>query len=256
VPITHNNYVHDGLVYQSNYTSGLRVFDTAPIADGDLEPVGFFDTFPAYDAPTFEGTWSNYPFFESGTIAVSGIDEGLFLLRLVEEEVEVPALEVVLTCEDCPVRTRAGDEGTAALLVTGEGTYELAVDGAPDGWDVTVDPEPVEADGAATLTVVVPEDERPGRRTLTVTATAVDDADVSDSTDVPVVVQGGPPQAGGGPTGQGGETSAAPSGDGDGATATAASTSSLPVLPAVALLALLVLALSAAPTLARRLSRP
>jgi choice-of-anchor B domain-containing protein len=85
--IDHNNYVHQGLVYQSNYTSGLRVLDAAFIADPDrprLEPRAFFDTYPWSGDPTFDGTWSNYPFFESGTIAVSGIDEGLFLLRLAD----------------------------------------------------------------------------------------------------------------------------------------------------------------------------
>jgi hypothetical protein len=46
--------------------------------------VAFFDTYPFSDDPTFDGTWSNYPYFESGTIAVSGIGEGLFLLRLAD----------------------------------------------------------------------------------------------------------------------------------------------------------------------------
>ena len=85
--IDHNNYVHDGRAYQSNYTSGLRVLDVGSIDDASdprLETVAFFDTYPAHTDPTFNGTWSNYPFFESGTIAVSGIDEGLFLLRLSE----------------------------------------------------------------------------------------------------------------------------------------------------------------------------
>ena len=91
ISIDHNNYVHDGLLYQSNYTSGLRVLDTAAIGDADnprLEPLAFFDTYPAHSDPTFNGTWSNYPYFASGTIAVSGIDEGLFLLRLAPEEEE------------------------------------------------------------------------------------------------------------------------------------------------------------------------
>ena len=89
--IDHNNYVHEGRVYQSNYTSGLRVLSTESIADPDnprLEPVAFFDTFPAHTDPTFDGTWSNYPYFESGTIPVSGIGEGLFLLRLSDAEEE------------------------------------------------------------------------------------------------------------------------------------------------------------------------
>ncbi|MPZ74256.1 MAG: choice-of-anchor B family protein [Nitriliruptorales bacterium] len=90
--IDHNNYVHEGRVYQSNYTSGLRVLDATNVDDPDnprLDLVGFFDTFPWSGAPTFDGTWSNYPYFESGTIAVSGIDEGLFLVRLADDgEVE------------------------------------------------------------------------------------------------------------------------------------------------------------------------
>lgn len=87
--IDHNLYTHDGLIYQSNYTSGLRVIDSAGLygTDGGTawDEVAFFDTYPADDAATFNGTWSNYPYFDSGTIAVSGIGEGLFLLRLAED---------------------------------------------------------------------------------------------------------------------------------------------------------------------------
>ena len=44
--------------------------------------VAFFDTVPTDDDQTaFGGTWSNYPYFESGVIAVSSWNEGLFLLR-------------------------------------------------------------------------------------------------------------------------------------------------------------------------------
>ena len=80
--IDHNMYVKDGLVYQSNYAAGLRVLDTRNAAKGSLSEVAFFDTFPEHDEPEFVGTWSNYPYFPSGTIAVSGIDEGLFLLKV------------------------------------------------------------------------------------------------------------------------------------------------------------------------------
>ncbi|WP_370324013.1 choice-of-anchor B family protein [Euzebya sp.] len=83
--IDHNNYTRDGLAYQSNYTSGLRVIDLDALDDPDgprWDEVAYFDTYPADDEATFNGTWSNYPYFESGTVAVSGIGEGLFLLRL------------------------------------------------------------------------------------------------------------------------------------------------------------------------------
>ena len=79
--IDHNMYVKDGLVYQSNYAAGLRVLDTRNAAKGVLREVGFFDSFPEHDEPEFVGTWSNYPYFPSGTIAFSGIDEGLFLVK-------------------------------------------------------------------------------------------------------------------------------------------------------------------------------
>ena len=76
----HNLYIRGNLMYQSNYVSGLRILDisdpTNPVE------VGFFDTVPAgEDAPGFDGSWSNYPFFESGTIVVTSGAEGMFLLR-------------------------------------------------------------------------------------------------------------------------------------------------------------------------------
>jgi len=80
--IDHNMYVRDTLVYQSNYRAGLRILSTAAIDNGALEEVAFFDLFPNSDAPQFSGTWSNYPYFPSGVIAVSHMGEGLFLLQL------------------------------------------------------------------------------------------------------------------------------------------------------------------------------
>lgn len=80
--IDHNMYVDGALMYQSNYTSGVRVLDVGGVADGALDTVAWFDVFPAHDDAVFSGTWSNYPYFASGTIAATGIDEGLFLLRL------------------------------------------------------------------------------------------------------------------------------------------------------------------------------
>ncbi|HVM20929.1 MAG TPA: choice-of-anchor B family protein [Egibacteraceae bacterium] len=80
--IDHNMYEKDGLFYQSNYTAGLRVVDSRDAANANLPEVAFFDGYPKNDDPTFNGTWSNYPYFPSGTVAFSGIDEGLFLVRV------------------------------------------------------------------------------------------------------------------------------------------------------------------------------
>lgn len=79
--IDHNIFIKDGLAYKSNYTSGLRIDDTYKIDQGRLKERGYFDVYPADDSTTFAGTWGNYPFFDSGIVAVTGIEEGLFILK-------------------------------------------------------------------------------------------------------------------------------------------------------------------------------
>jgi choice-of-anchor B domain-containing protein len=74
----HNLYVRDNLMYQSNYSSGLRILDVSdPVRPVE---VGFFDSVPQSDRPGFEGSWSNYPFFDSGTIVFTSRSEGLFVV--------------------------------------------------------------------------------------------------------------------------------------------------------------------------------
>ncbi len=76
----HNLYVRGDLMYQSNYASGLRVLDISDRENPRL--VGFFDTVPyGGDTNQMIGSWSNYPYFESGVVAVTSGREGLFLLR-------------------------------------------------------------------------------------------------------------------------------------------------------------------------------
>ena len=91
--IDHNLYTHNGLLYASNYRSGLRV--STILEDGSIEPQGYFDTYPADDFAEFDGTWSNYPYFPSGSIAVSNFD-GLFILRAssIPESIESTDLEL------------------------------------------------------------------------------------------------------------------------------------------------------------------
>jgi choice-of-anchor B domain-containing protein len=79
--IDHNQYVRGLQAFQSNYRSGLRVIDVRNAPAASLSEVAFFDVYPVDDAAAFNGTWSNYPFFASGTVIVSGIEQGLFVLR-------------------------------------------------------------------------------------------------------------------------------------------------------------------------------
>jgi len=76
--IDHNQYVVGNYSYQANYESGLRVLDVSdPQNPGE---VAYFDTYPSGNGPRFNGAWSTYPFFENGTVLVSSIGEGLFVL--------------------------------------------------------------------------------------------------------------------------------------------------------------------------------
>ncbi len=47
-----------------------------------LREIASFYTHPENDDVTFNGAWSVYPFFSSGTIVVSDIERGLFILTL------------------------------------------------------------------------------------------------------------------------------------------------------------------------------
>ncbi len=83
--IDHNLYVRGDRVFQSNYTSGLRILDiTEPPKPVE---VGYFDGFPGHDGGGFLGSWSNYPYFDSGNVIFTGINEGLFIVRPTNEAV-------------------------------------------------------------------------------------------------------------------------------------------------------------------------
>jgi choice-of-anchor B domain-containing protein len=76
----HNLYVNGNRMYQSNYVAGLRVIDISDPTNP--KEVGYFDTVPyGENVAGFGGTWSNYPFFKNGVVAVSSRREGLFLVR-------------------------------------------------------------------------------------------------------------------------------------------------------------------------------
>jgi choice-of-anchor B domain-containing protein len=76
----HNLYVLGNRVFQANYTAGLRVLEFGDLAAAEIEEIAFFDTYPANDTPVFNGAWSVYPYLPSGTLLVSDIQSGLFIL--------------------------------------------------------------------------------------------------------------------------------------------------------------------------------
>jgi len=82
--IDHNQYVVDGLSYQANYASGLRVVDTTGVKTGGaaaLKEVAFFDVRPEDNVVDFFGSWSTF-IFPSGNILINSIERGAFVVKL------------------------------------------------------------------------------------------------------------------------------------------------------------------------------
>jgi len=87
--IDHNQYIEGNYTFQSNYASGLRIWNGML---GELEEatwkstlIGYFDVHPTEDVAQFYGSWSVYPFYSSqrnvNTIVVNSIEKGLFVLH-------------------------------------------------------------------------------------------------------------------------------------------------------------------------------
>lgn len=93
ISIDHNLYIRGNYAFESNYRSGLRVLNINGIATGNLQEIGFFDIYPVDNAPSFNGAWLNYPFFKSGIVLVSGIEQGLFILR--PTNIPKPPIEIL-----------------------------------------------------------------------------------------------------------------------------------------------------------------
>lgn len=82
--IDHNGYTLGDSFYIANYTAGFREIDISGISNEEMTEVGFFDTYPLSNGPTFDGVWNVYPYFSSGIIAVSDTGKGLFLVQASE----------------------------------------------------------------------------------------------------------------------------------------------------------------------------
>jgi choice-of-anchor B domain-containing protein len=75
--ITHNHYCRGNFVYAANYSSGVRVYDVSdPL---DPAEIAYFDTQPDDTGTNFNGLWSNFPYFPSGTVIGSDRSKGLFI---------------------------------------------------------------------------------------------------------------------------------------------------------------------------------
>jgi choice-of-anchor B domain-containing protein len=152
--IDHNQYVKAGYTYQANYRAGLRILDISDIANANLSEVAYFDTYPGSNSADFNGAWSNYPFFNSGIVVVSGIEQGLFILRPNLSSSSVPpSVNIINPAEgdtvsgSVTVQIDAADAENPAAPLTVEwnvdgGAWQLATHSTSSGfyestWDTT-----------------------------------------------------------------------------------------------------------------------
>jgi hypothetical protein len=104
--IDHNQYIIGQYTYQATYRAGLRILKINHYATADMTEVGYFDIFPQDDEPAFNGAWGVYPFFPSGSILISGIEQGLYVLKA---NVLKPTTTVSSGCNTAKCRKRLSD---------------------------------------------------------------------------------------------------------------------------------------------------
>lgn len=142
--IDHNLYIVGGLLFEGNYTAGLRILDASDVLNGTTTELAFFDTTPSAAAePTaFAGVWGNYVFFPSGKIILSDIGSGLFVVRhtLPNLQVTVQAPEgSVVTGEIANYNvtvTNIGNVAATGVAVTDTLNSDVLATQAPGTLDV------------------------------------------------------------------------------------------------------------------------
>jgi len=155
ISIDHNQYVKGNYVYQSNYSSGLRIFDLTNVANGNLTEVAYFDVYPSGEVVDFEGTWDNYPYLPSGIVLVSGIfgaqTAGLFILQPnISADFNVASQDKVLNA--CGVGSTSTSIDVSPLAGY-SGNVTLSASGLPSGATASFAPNPVSVPGSSTMTV-------------------------------------------------------------------------------------------------------
>ncbi|MBT5382190.1 MAG: choice-of-anchor B family protein [Phycisphaerae bacterium] len=118
--IDHNLYIKGNMMYQANYRSGIRIFD---ITDR-LNPVqvSWFDTYPGSDSASFNGLWSSYPFFPSGTVIGSDLERGFFVWSVTAPSLEAELLDPTPSM----LNPAGGDSFRISATIADGATYDSA----------------------------------------------------------------------------------------------------------------------------------
>jgi choice-of-anchor B domain-containing protein len=77
--VGHNMFTANGLLFQANYTDGLRIYDATTNPSSPVE-VGYFDSAPNSSSASYDGMWGVYPYLPSGTLLCNDRESGLFVV--------------------------------------------------------------------------------------------------------------------------------------------------------------------------------
>ena len=173
----HNLYVKGPYVYQANYSSGLRILDISNIDNNIPTEAGYFDIYPPDDHKSWNGAWSVYPYFKSGKVLISGIENtasspntaGLFVVDL-----NLP--HYVLELADAGIKTICqGEQAVFNFNTTSYAGFSnpdnITVSNVPNGAIATLSANPIDTDGSFTLTVQTSAEITTGKYNIILTGT-------------------------------------------------------------------------------------
>lgn len=188
--IDHNQYVHGDYAYQANYRAGLRILDITAVAGASLSEAAYFDIYPASNSASFNGAWSTFPYYESGVVIISGIEQGLFVVR----PTLAPDFDLRTTDGQLAVCGSGMDSTTIDLVGRNgySGLVSLSAPGWPVGLSAAFNPNPAPAPGSSLATVTVDAGVAAAVYDLTVEGS---DGVLSDSLGVSLQVADGVPGA-------------------------------------------------------------
>ncbi|MEL6717924.1 MAG: choice-of-anchor B family protein [Bacteroidota bacterium] len=149
--IDHNLYVKGRYAYLSNYRAGLRIMDLIDIGNANLTEKAFFDVYPTDDLRAYTGSWSNYPYFKSGNIIISSIDEGLFVVK--------PSFPHYVFTLNFPtiIQLQPGESKSFQVDYNQYAGFSesvnLSIPNLPDDLSVSLSQNSIDGDGQITVTV-------------------------------------------------------------------------------------------------------
>ncbi len=149
--IDHNQYVKGPYVYQSNYRAGLRILDISDLDNTAPTEVAYFDIYPSSNSANFNGAWSVYPYFNSGSVLINGIEQGLFVVnpQLPHNVISMEGTGVDTICPSEDAVFTINNDAFAGVT----NSDNLTISGLPAGAVATFGTNPLPINSATTLTI-------------------------------------------------------------------------------------------------------